>query len=1173
MSQSDRVTDLIMQYYMQHGRNRDLEKYLRLRRLSNATRSSSDGSLPGLDELQRRTMGAGCAAERSGVGRSMENLSTLRKQAERQELAEGEQSLRNASGESAKSVAKSDAEQQPSASKGVTVREKKVEQKSGRNFNFNLESVIEINLPPPPTISIGPGLTSVAPITYGQLASVQPVGAADAGKEPSRLVVHENSTQTPGQEDAPIRPVVKPSVPAGNEDPLDSTKDLSPGSSIASNRQKLEWDSLGDIGYDSSERLQFCGAADLNETEKRCLQRYFARKGLTFDRSVVVVRHREGEKQRKMLPQDASIVLTNPGAQSTPKVVPEDVVKSTQTTLHVNRARESRGIQVEVEECKSDGRVEKAVGTESLTMVSVDAAESFEFFPRSGQEMTSNGTTSASMPSSTTSSSCATGADGTSASLRPAFDDEVKLGLTLYNSIRELTSMPTGVKESLIDKIFRKLSRHDPEKRTREQLLRDYAKAVRERPVVSDPVEDNVYDDVSSGDAVKDVPSTGQDPSTGTQEDRSLDVVEIVDETKDPAESSNGEHPVSVGSVRGSSSEANDANNVPLLAIVSTSGELGSVEDSSQPETVGTAHEKVPENDNVSRERRVRKAMQEYLKPMTHSEVEYENLKKLQQRNEQQRRAKEPQLAQIDREIEQLLVKKMMLLSAAQNLQHTARSGGEEVRHRPPEAKANTVPSERSGTVYTSVHEAVSEGLDGRSSKDSSAWNSHYHMAKLIKTRSKLETPTSPSDVSIPTFIKQKKEQFIENYDQVRQRRAFEDQNHIYTRPYSGQRSEMHRHQQQKENCALGRSKHGIKKMPSAQKNRRTVELSSNNSVPSPMIDEGAAFISSDSISIPVVTTLTNTTTTHHYDIKSRRSTPVLSGRTAGTQTTDSIRRTKPIFGEQRSRKEKSTSTVAGPGLHAVAAVETYDEEKDDFRRPVECHCLCGCMGRSADHGVPRRTQLIDGTAGRQDKQAQTKPSSIAYIITFEGGAKRPPESRRDNPKFSERPVSVASTASTIESETAENGKDNVSEKMLTLREQFCRSCPAALTRIEERRRCIGELNKLRSKRNAQRQRLLLLTSDDSLRRANVAPAGKGKLPPPPLSTQWRVFPSTRAIRENTRRQVRNLPEVLRKKEIERINNLKRKNMILKDVYNRNLQRKVLRGQVDLSNSVRVIQD
>lgn len=49
---------------------------------------------------------------------------------------------------------------------------------------------------------------------------------------------------------------------------------------------------------------------------------------------------------------------------------------------------------------------------------------------------------------------------------------------------------------------------------------------------------------------------------------------------------------------------------------------------------------------------------------------------------------------------------------------------------------------------------------------------------------------------------------------------------------------------------------------------------------------------------------------------------------------------------------------------------------------------------------------------------------------------------------------------------------------------------------------------------------------------------------------QRRIF-SSKAIRENTRRQVRNLPEVLRKKEMEKINNLKRKNLILRDKFNR----------------------
>ncbi|XP_050081727.1 uncharacterized protein LOC126569000 [Anopheles aquasalis] len=1228
MAQSDRVTDLIMHYYMQHGRNRDLEKYLRLRRLSSATRSSSDGSLPNL------CPGSACAgAERSGAGRSMENLSTLRQEAERQELAEGEQSIhrKNASAGSGKSISKSSnssAKQAEGeavggdAAKGVTVREKKVEQKSGRNFNFNLESVIEINLPPPPTITIAGGAVSAPPsIMCSQMAAAPtaaplqpPASTSEKRDPPFRLVVHENSTQTPvTPEDDPIRPVVKPSSSSalpvgGNEETLDSTKDLSPGSSVASNRQKLEWDSLGDIGYDSSERLQFCGAADLNETEKRCLQRYFARKGLTFDRSVVVVRQRE-EKERKVAAkatqQEASIVLANPGAQSTPKpsctvaTAKLEVAKATQTSLRPNRAQESRGIQAVVEGHPPLDREDKGIGTESCTMASVDAAESFEFFPRSAPESGSNGGTSVASLSTTShhtsSTTSSSGPGPSSATLRPTFDDEVKLGLTLYNSIQELSSMPTGVKQSLIDKIFRKLSRHDPKRRTREQLLRDYATAVRERRTGGQSAprtaeQANVYDDVSPS-VEHDVPSGLSLPRPEEKEelDRSLGVEElVVDETKDPEDRFTSEEHVAAveGSVKGLSSGSNDAQNGAVsslgrdIGVSSSAGGLCSIQtvsSSHQDESVGTAKENVSHREPSARDKRVHKAMQDYLRPMTQSEVEYENFKELQKRA---RRPKEPQLAEIDREIEQLLVRKMLLLSADAECHRTAAESDKGLPAKPQQHRNNALPSERSGTVYTSVHESTSGSScaepqsSGRASKDSSAWNSHYHMAKVLKTRSKLETPTSPSDVSIPTFIKQKKDQFIENYDQVRhERRVFEEQNHIYTRPYSGQRSDALR-RQEKENRGLARGKYVKDKL---SKPIPAADSSSNVSVPSPRLLDGcAAFISSDSISIPVVTTLTNTTTTHHYDIKSRRPTPPVmpAGRTTGTQTTDSILRTKPIFGEQRPQKaNKPTDTAAASVQASSHGMEVPVDETNCCRRTRECHCMCGRGGRE----VPRKTELIDGTAGRQDKQAQTKPSSIAYVITFEGGVR--PESRPSATnvrKKTERAVSqltVSSSPTVSESdEGGENGKDNVSEKMLTLREQFCRSCPTTLTRIEERRRCIGELNKLRSKRNAQRQRLLLLTSDDSLRRSKVS-EGKNTLPPPPLTSKWRVFASTRAMRENTRRQVRNLPEVLRKKELERMNNLKRKNLIMKDVYNRNLQRKVLRGQVDLSNSVRVIQD
>uniref|UniRef100_A0A182XW83 ALMS_motif domain-containing protein n=1 Tax=Anopheles stephensi TaxID=30069 RepID=A0A182XW83_ANOST len=1187
MSRSDRVTDLIMHYYMEHGRNRDLEKYLRLRRGSNVTRSSSDGSLPCLDELQRRTA-CRSACDQSDVRKSMENLSTLRKKAEQQQLDESEKSLRNASAESAKSMANKSPDKvgtgagSSTDAKGVTVKETKVEHK---------KSVIEINLPPPPTITLGvPTTSTIAPITYTQPEPLAQVPTAAKQQVSPRIVVHENSTQTAAAEDDPIRPVVKAHVPGNMEEPLDSTKDLSPSSSIASNKQRLEWDSLGDIGYDSSERLQFCGAADLNETEKRCLQRYFARKGLTFDRSVIVVRQRdEKEKKPARTGEDTSIMRTKPEAQSTPKPPPaqssvqqtnREEAKSTQTSLHA-RGRESRGIQVTRRNEELFQRQDKAIGTtDSYTLASVDAAESFEFFSPSVPETENNTPSvaaSVSTPvhsSSNTSSSTANEASSSNRSMRPAFDDEVKLGLTLYNSICELKSMPTGVKESLIDKIFRKLSRHDPKRRTREQLLQDYGKAVRRRIEKEEELQDegscsktvgkeetNVYDDVS--------PCTEKDESedgnASPQLDRSMDVVEVIEETIDPIPGP-GSVNVSEGSVQESSTGSNEGKNE--LQHYS-SGEIASLENSShrtvssQPISAGTTKENLPRKMSAPepRDRRVRKAMQEYLKPMTHSEVEYENFRQLRQLN--QERANDPQLAKIDREIEQLLVKKMLLL----NVGPTVTAGPTlpvkdmaPAHPPPPPAVPVPLPSERSGTVYTSVHEPVSAHSSSKES-NSSAWNSHYHMAKVIKNRSKLETPTAltstPSDVSIPTFIKQKKDKFVENYDQVRTRRAFEEQNHIYTRPYSsgGHRSDR-RHQHEKENHAFRKDRYALNKLPKGKTTDCRAMSSSNNTIPSP------EFISSDSISIPVVTTLTNTTTTHHYDIKSRMPSPTATkGRTAGTQTTDSILRTKPIFGEKKQKPTCVTTSVQVPstvGINVTAG-----------RFPmVECNCPCAHRDQrrsevelNGKHDVPRRTEIING--GRQDKQAQTKPSSIAYVITFEGTS-----SERKGHK-SPVPSTVSSSESTTESEP-ENGKDDESEKMLTLREQFRRSCPATLSRIEERRQCISELNKLRSKRNQQRQRLLLLTSDDSLRKTTAQ--GRSQLPPPPLS-QRRVFASTRAIRENTRRQVRKLPEVQRKKEIERINNLKRKNRILKDVYNKNLQRKVLKGQVDLSNSVRVIQD
>lgn len=137
-SGNSRVTDQIMEYYLRYGQNRDLEKFLRLR-AANTTRSSSDGSIPAA------TMAAEEVHRLGGkIGKSMENLSTLKKQEQVEERGRKSAELMSASGGSQ--------EKQDEKQKVEVVKETKSEKKSGRNFNFNMESVIEIKLPPVATV-------------------------------------------------------------------------------------------------------------------------------------------------------------------------------------------------------------------------------------------------------------------------------------------------------------------------------------------------------------------------------------------------------------------------------------------------------------------------------------------------------------------------------------------------------------------------------------------------------------------------------------------------------------------------------------------------------------------------------------------------------------------------------------------------------------------------------------------------------------------------------------------------------------------------------------------------------------------------------------------------------------------------------------------------------------
>ncbi|XP_053698596.1 centrosome-associated protein Alms1a-like [Sabethes cyaneus] len=1241
LSRNSRVSDQIMEYYLRYGQNRDLEKFLRLR--SSTTRSSSDGSLPGLDELDRREQ----VSEK--IGKSMENLSTLKQRCDQQNSQKSDNSSKSKEkvGQSS-TVQQQKPAEEPSPEKtqqaaGIVVKETKSEMKSGKKFNFNLESVIEIKLPPAPVVQ-HPLLISPP---RNVLASEVGTNIQEFSCSGTQTMAEARSVEQ--QTEEPIRPILKTtSAPAAlvsnPEEMMDNTRDISPVSSIASNKQKLEWDSLGDIGYDSKEKFYFCGASELNETMKRCLQQYLVKRGLNFDEKVVVVQNiQKGakntescEKQKSDArqkwqavyekykdkyhhPSEVSLNLTKPEAQSTPKVVSSQYVLSkpgvsTQTSLIKAQTKAIQAEQVIT--------ADKQIGTESLrgtdssvtnitpTLLETDSndqqqgeiAESFEFYsspPSKEVHQSSTGSTLKTSPEVTsisTSSSQSSAAASVNKKAKHNFDEELRLGMTLYNTICESRSLPAHVKQSLIDKIFRRIMRNDPKGRTKEELLKDGGKFKRPTRAVATVDGLSGVESMGSSKGSAKVSHGGQ---TAVQKWPSVEQ-EIVHERD--------KEDVIVHDLEEPSSNSNEAGNSitskGTLQNYSSTSETTQTSSSKQGSN-GTAKQKLSSKkpDSIIKssrfsletdaDRRIRKAMTEYLQPMTHSEVDYENQRELRRSLEKVnktkivdrstasapttiassglqtgriielfRQEKQSQLLKIDKKIEHLKSIKMLLLED-QKLVNNIQDGTQSTY--PAEKRlvkadsfpsnekenfyANTVQRTKSAAsvpVYTSVHGDTPSNLSRSEieyipvSSSESGWNSHYQMQKMLQNRSKLETPTS--DDSIATFIKNRKQKFIENYERHR-KQMFEDQHHIYTKPYSGRQSKQENHSRLDE-------KHSIRKI-------------AKPSIAKPNFPSSDMFISSDSMSIPAANTLTNTTT-HQYDIKSSRfSSDNLLGtilKPVATQTTGSILRTKPIF-ETKSGQRTATTSVQVPSTNVCG-----------------CQCASECPCRHVSQDVisqpSKHTVIVDERRQKQDKQQQTKPSSIAYVLTFQGD--RHEKSKASNRRPSEKAqvyngksatdTDGSSRDSTQERSRSES-KESADSDLLPLNEQLRRNRPGTLLRLKERQKCVNELNKLRAERNKQRKKLLLLTSDDSLKRTDVRP----RLPPPPLA-QRRIF-SSKAIRENTRRQVRNLPEVLRKKEIEKINNLKRKNLILRDKFNRNLQRKVLHGQTDLSNSVRVIQE
>lgn len=267
-------------------------------------------------------------------------------------------------------------------------------------------------------------------------------------------------------------------------------------------------------------------------------------------------------------------------------------------------------------------------------------------------------------------------------------------------------------------------------------------------------------------------------------------------------------------------------------------------------------------------------------------------------------------------------------------------------------------------------------------------WNSHINMQQYVRNRKKLQTPNE----DIASYAHAKEQEFIGKYEYIRSRP-------IYTQPYSSDHSEGH-YSQPRDN------------------DRKTSSKKNTNDAYTSITGGSDGFLSSDSVSIPVANSTSNTTT-HQYDTRA----------SVAVQTTNSLTRTAPIF------------KVRLPSCN--------------------CRATCNC--------VNARRPTIRVKTQTNDKQLQVMPKAISYDISFdEKKQKIDMKSKWDDKQVrKENYLRHSDTSSTSSKDSKEKSEKTFVGNFggcakLSLQDHLKAARPDFVSQADERRKCVIELHNLR---------------------------------------------------------------------------------------------------------------
>lgn len=294
---TSKLSSTVLDYYYKYGQNRDLEKYLRLKRQS-TSKSSSDSSLKNYASADSPTLDC------KRITKSMEKLNLSDRKIQ---FADGGDQNEPQCSSAGKPSAPIDSElndkskDRHKSNKSPPIKiEKKTQQQwksksKSKSYNFNMESSIEINLPTTSSMPALPVSTQTIDIDSSatafriaapQLESIETQTDAIATElGPSHvdtLSVEEKVKQ--------MKPAAAVGMATTTTPTSEMVQETSPASSVASAvKSRLEWDSMADIGYNRFIDFKSQSNSNLTTFERSALTKFFAKRGLNFDDNLVIL--------------------------------------------------------------------------------------------------------------------------------------------------------------------------------------------------------------------------------------------------------------------------------------------------------------------------------------------------------------------------------------------------------------------------------------------------------------------------------------------------------------------------------------------------------------------------------------------------------------------------------------------------------------------------------------------------------------------------------------------------------------------------------------------------------------------------------------------------------------------------------------------------------------------